>query len=518
MQLQHRAALAAVVVASSTVFLDASIVNIALPRIGAELPALGVGVLEGQIYVVAGYMAALAAFLLPGGALGDLYGRRRAYLVGLAAFGIASIACGAAPNLDLLVVARLVQGVAGALLVPGSLAILTALYEGPARTRAFGIWASTTSAVILAGPPIGGILVETVGWRSIFLINVPLILLALVVTMRAIPELRPVGPRHRFDWPGATIAAIAVGGLTFGAIRGQETGWSQPIALAALAVGAVALVLFPVLMARRTDPLVPLALFRNRTFSAVNVSTFLVYGSLYLVMYLQSLFLQGVLGYSALAAALASLPQGLALVLLSAKAGSLATRFGARRFLVGAPLVMAAGALLWLRVPSASAPWNARLDGPASLLPTGAFLTDVLPATLLFALGISSFVVPLTATLMASVPVDRAGIGSAINNALSRVGQPLFSAIAFILLTDRFQASLREHLPAIADLVPAGRAAVQPLNPPVAGTDPALRAAVAIASTDAFHATMLGAAVLLVLGALVNARVAADDAGTAPQP
>jgi EmrB/QacA subfamily drug resistance transporter len=516
MRLAHRGALAAVVIASSTVFLDGAIVNIALPRIGSQLPAVGIGVLEGQVYVVAGYMAALAAFLLPGGAIGDIYGRRRAYLAGLIGFGLASLACGLAPSLDLLVLARLLQGVAGALLIPGSLAILTALYEGPLRTRAFGIWTTATSAVVLLAPPLGGLLVEVAGWRAIFLVNVPLVLLAIVVAGRAIPELRPERARRRFDWPGATTAAVAIGGLTFGAIRGQQTGWSQPAAIAAIGIGAAALVLFPVLMTRRRDPLVPLGLFRNRTFSAMNASTFLVYGAMYLTLYLQSLFLQGVLGYSPLGAALAGLPQGLALVLLSARAGQLAHRFGSRLFLVGGPLLMAAGALAWLRVGPTSAPWVASVGDASSLVRPGGFLADVLPATLLSALGLAVFVVPLTSTLMASVPVDRAGLGSAINNALSRVGQPLFSAIAFILLTGRFYASLAAHVSGIDPGDPALRSAVQPLNGTAPGIDPLVAAAAAVASTDAFHEALIGAAVLFALGALVNARGAGRLPGGAP--
>lgn len=506
MRLTHKAALAAVILASATVFLDGSIINIALPRLGKDLPAVGIGVLEGQVYVVAGYMAALAAFLLPGGALGDTYGRRRAYLVGLIGFGAASIACGLAPTLDFLVIARLIQGIAGAILIPGSLAILTSLYDGPQRTRAFGVWTTATSGVLLVGPTLGGVLVEAFGWRSIFLINVPLIALATVMAFRAIPELLPEGPRRRFDSVGAVTAAVAIGGLTFGAIRGQQTSWQQPAAVGALVVGTLALILFPILMSRRRDPLVPLGLFRNRTFSAVNLSTLLVYGALYLVLYLQSLFLQGVAGYSPLGAALVSLPLGLALVLLSARAGTLATRYGVRPFLIGGPLLMSAGTLLWLRVGPATVPWLASLTDPTTLIPPGTFLGDVLPATVVFAVGLSAFVVPLTTTLMASVPVDRAGLGSAINNALSRVGQPLFSAVAFILLTERFYASLASQVPGLDGLGSALRTVIQPLNAPGAGIDPALIKAAASASADAFHATMVGAAVLLVLGAVVNAR------------
>jgi EmrB/QacA subfamily drug resistance transporter len=516
MALTHRGALAAVITASAVVFLDGTVVNIALPRIGSELPSVGIGVLEGQVYVVAGYMAALAAFLLPAGALGDHYGRRRMYVVGLVAFGAVSLACGLAPSLDLLVIARLAQGFAGALLIPGSLAILTTLYEGPARVRAFGVWATVTSAVAIVGPPLGGILVETVGWRSVFLLNVPLVLGALAATLRFIPDLRSGSDAPRFDWPGSAAVAVAVGGLTFGAIRGQESGWSQPAAIAALAVGAAALLAFPVLMARRRDPLVPLELFRNRTFAAVNLSTFLVYGALFLVLYLQSLFLQNAVGYSALGAAIAAVPQGICLVLLSARAGTLASRHGMRPFMIGGPLVMAAGAALWLRVGPTSSPWLARLDDPASLLPSTGFFIDVLPAALLFAIGISIFVVPLTTTLMASIPVERAGLGSGINNALSRVGQPLLSAAAFILVSERFYASLASLVPGLDPGDPAIRAAIQPLNPPGPGLETALVSAAQLASADAFHTAIVGAAALLVLGAVVNARGVSERSGGLP--
>ena len=512
MALTHRGALVAVITASAVVFLDGTIINIALPRIGADLPSVGLGVLEGQTYVVAGYMAALAAFLLPAGALGDQYGRRRVYLAGLTAFGTVSLVCGLAPNLDLLVIARVAQGIAGALLIPGSLAILTALYEGPARVRAFGIWVTVTSIVAIVGPPLGGILVETVGWRSIFVLNVPLVVVAFILAVRSIPELPSESAARRFDWPGSVAAAVAVGGLTFGVIRGQESGWSQPAALAALAVGIMATAAFPVLMARRRDPLVPPELFRNRTFAAVNVSTLLVYGAMFLVLYLQSLFLQNVVGYTALGASLAAVPMGIGLVLLSARAGTLASRHGMRPFLIGGPLVMAAGAALWLRVGPSSSPWLARLDDPASLVPSSGFLVDVLPAALLFAIGISGFVVPLTTTLMASIPVDRAGLGSGINNALSRVGQPLFSAAGFIILSERFYASLAARVPGLDGADPAIRAAIQPLNLPASGVDGPLAAAARLASTDAFHAAVIGAAALLVLGAVVNARGVAEPA------
>lgn len=501
---EQRGALVAAIIGSAIVFLDGTVVNLALPKIGATLPAVAIGTLEGQIYVVAGYMATLAAFLLLAGALADRYGRRRVFLAGLVGFGVASVLCGLAPSLDVLSLARLVQGVAGALLVPGSIAVITAMFDGPARARAFGIWASATSAVAVVGPPIGGALVETLGWRSVFLVNVPLVVLGMALALRYLPELRGAGGGARFDWPGAAIGIVAVGGLTFGAIRGQQAGWSEPGPLVTLGVGAMALVAFPVLMLRRRDPLVPPALFRSRAFSTINVSTLLIYAALYVLLYVQSLFLQGVLGYSPLGAALIGLPMGVALALLSAWAGALSGRHGTRPFLVGGPLLMLAGTLWWLRVPAASNAWLARLDDPASLVPPVAAITGPLPAIVLVGIGISLVVAPLTSTLMGSVPVERAGLASAINNAVSRVGQPLASAAIFILVTDRFYASLAVRVPGLDAGSPALRRAVQPLNSIALGTESDLTDAARLASTEAFQIAILVIAGLLLAGTIVN--------------
>ena len=500
----QRGALGAAIIGSATVFLDGSIVNIALPRIGATLPATNIGVLEGQVYIVAGYMATLAAFLLVAGALGDRYGLRRIFVIGLAGFGVTSILCGLAPTLDILAVARLLQGVAGSLLVPGSLALITAMFDGAERARAFGIWASATSGLAIVGPPVGGALVEAFGWRSIFLINGPLLAVGLFLALRYLPELRSSGARTPFDWIGAAVGIVAIGGLAFGAIRGQQVAWSEPLPIVILAIGAIALVAFPILMVTRRDPLVPPSLFRNRTFRAINLSTLLIYGGLYVLLYVQSLFLQGVLGYSALATAIIGLPSGLALVLLSARFGTLAGRRGARPFLVGGPLLMVVGVLWWLRVPATSTPWLARLDDAASLIPPLATFSDPLPAVILFGIGISMVVAPLTSTLMSSAPVARAGLASAINNALSRVGQPLLSAGIFILITDRFYASLAARVPGLDPASPALRNDVQPLNAPGAGVDQAIADAARLASAEAFQATMLVVGGLLVAGAVVN--------------
>ncbi len=246
----QRWTLLAATIASGVVFLDSTVVNLALPRIGKELPTTtSLGVLEAQAYIGSGYLAVLAALLIVAGALADRYGRRRIFIIGLATFGVISALCGLAPTLEILIVARLLQGAAGALLVPGSLAIITAAFEGAARARAFGLWAASTSALTLLGPIVGGLLVDNVSWRVAFLINVPLVVIALWAAVRHVDESRDPDNEGHFDWIGSIVGAIAVGGLAFGAIRGQQSQWSDNAAWAALIVGAVSLVLFPILMA-----------------------------------------------------------------------------------------------------------------------------------------------------------------------------------------------------------------------------------------------------------------------------
>ena len=500
----QRWTLVAASLGSAIVFLDGTIVNVALPIIGEELPATLVNRLEGQTYIASGYLATLSALLVLAGALADYHGRRLIFAVGLAGFGITSVLCGLAPTLETLALARVLQGAAGALLVPGSLSIITATFEGPERARAFGIWASATSATTAFGPTLGGILVDTISWRSAFLINVPLVLLALYATIRYMPESRDESATGRFDWLGAAVAVVAVGGLAFGAIRGQDRQWQDNAAWVALAVGAVATVAFPFLMARRRDPLVPLSLFRSRGFATINLSTLLIYGALYTTFTFQSLFLQGVLGYSPPASAIVGLPVSLMLTFRSAKVGALAGRHGARPFLGAGPLLMAAGLAWFARIPATSEGWNAQLSDAASLVPPASVLVDVLPAVVLFGLGISLIVAPLTSTLMSSVPVGRAGIGSAINNALSRVGQPLLSAVIFIVISGSFYATLAARVPGVDPSSAELRAQVQPVNPPREGTAPELQDAARAASTDAFHLASLVGVGLLVAGAAVN--------------
>jgi EmrB/QacA subfamily drug resistance transporter len=493
----------AAILGSSIVFLDGTIVNIALPRIGQELPASLLGVLEGQTYVNSGYLAILAALLILGGAISDRYGRKRVFSIGLIGFGATSVLCGLAPSLETLVVFRLLQGAAAALLVPGSLALITATFEGAALSRAFGIWAAATSAATLFAPVLGGLLVQYISWRVAFLINLPLALVALLGLARGEGESVREGAPGRFDWLGSLDVILAVGGLSFGLIRGQQKAWADPVAWAAIAIGLVSMALFPVLMSRRRDPLVPLDLFRNRRFAVINLSTFLIYGALYVFLYFSAIFVQGTLGYSVVAASVVGLPVGIILSLVSTKVGAVAGRLGPRRFLVAGPLIMAGGMLWFVRIPTSSAPWLADFARPATLVPPASTLIDLLPTMIAFGIGISLVVAPLTSTLMSSIPVARAGLGSAINNAISRVGQPLIGAFVFIAITASFYGGIAAATGTQSD-DPTLRATVSPLNAPPKSASPALVEAAKAASVDAFRLALLVSAGLLVLGAAVN--------------
>jgi EmrB/QacA subfamily drug resistance transporter len=504
MTTRQRWTLIATVIGSGAVFLDGTIVNIALPKIGLELSATLVTVLEGQAYIVSGYLAILAALLILAGALSDHYGRRRVYAIGLTAFAAISGLCGLAPTMEWLIIFRLLQGAAGALLVPGSLSLITQTFEGEARGRAFGIWAASTSALTVLGPIVGGVIVDTISWRVAFLINVPLLAFALWATLAHVQESRDDEADGRFDWLGALVAALAVGGLSFGLIRGQANEWADSAAWISIVIGVIALVLFPILMARRPNPLVPLGLFRQRTFATINLATFFIYGALYVTISYQALVLQGVIGYTALAAGAIGIPIGIMLSVLSTRIGTLAGRLGARRFLVIGPMLMAVAMLWYARLPADSTPWKAALETPSTLIPPTSTLIDVLPSVLLFGLGISMVVAPLTSALMSSIPGRFSGLGSAINNSISRVGQPLLGAIIFIAVSATYYASLATKAPDLDIGASAVRTAFQPLNPaPGAATAQQVTAATQ-ASIDAFHLAMVVMAALLVIGGVVS--------------
>jgi len=516
---RERWTLTAAVLGSGIVFLDSTVVNVALPRIGRELPTSLFGVLEGQSYVYTGYLLTLSALLVLAGALNDFYGRRRVFAIGLAGFGATSVLCGLAPNMETLVAFRILQGAAGALLVPGSLALITSTFTGEQQGRAFGVWAGASAATTILGPFVGGMLVDGVSWRAAFLINVPLVAIAFWATTSFVAETRDESATGRFDWLGAIVVALAVGGLSFGAIYGQQRDWRDPLAYLALAVGAVAAVAFPFLQARTRDPLVPLGLFRSRNFWVTNVSTLLIYGALYVTFYYLALLTQGTLGYSAAAAGLAGIPGGLLLVFLSTRFGALAGRYGPRIFMSVGPALMAIGILWFARVPSTSRPWVFSPGDPASWVPPTDYLVDFLPGQLVFGLGLAMMVAPLTTALMTSVPVRNSGVASAINNAISRVGPQLAGAAIFVAITASFYAGMAARLPGTDTSDAEFRRQYAPLNVPNGSDARALAAR--DQSTDSFHLAVLVAAGLLAVGAAVNAlgisnRVALEAARPEP--
>jgi EmrB/QacA subfamily drug resistance transporter len=506
---RQRWTLIAAVLGSSIVFVDSSVVTVALPRIGKELPTTVLGVLEGQLYVYTGYLLTLSALLVLAGALSDYFGRRRVFLIGTVGFGLMSVLCGLAPNMELLVLSRVLQGAAGAILVPGSLALLTANFSGEAQGRAYGVWAAATSATTILGPFIGGILVDTISWRAAFLINVPLVVVAVWATVQHVPESRNERATGHFDWLGAAVVAIAVGGLSFGATYGQQRDWRDPVAYVVLAAGVIATIAFPFLMARSREPLVPLELFRSRNFTVTNISTFLIYGALYVSFYYLALFMQGVLGYSAAAAGLAGIPAGLLLVFLSTRCGALAVRYGPKIFMTAGPLLMAIGVLWFARVPATSPAWVFMPGDPSTWIPPREYFVDFLPAQIIFGFGLTLMVAPLTTALMTSVPVRNSGVASAVNNAISRVGPQLAGAVIFVAITASFYSGMAARIPGTDTSDPAFRHDYPPLTVPWT-SDPRAQAA-REQSTDAFDLAMYVGAALLLAGALVNAVGISND-------
>ena len=517
MNSQQRWTLVATILASAIVFLDSTMVNVALPRIGRELPSSVFGVLEGQSYVSNGYLVTLSALLVLAGALNDYYGRRRMFAVGLVGFLLTSLLCGIAPSMELLIVFRVLQGAAGALLVPGSLALLTATFTGEAQGRAFGLWAGASAATTILGPFLGGALVDTVSWRVAFLINVPLCVLAVWATLAFVRESRDESATGRFDWLGALVVAVAVGGLSFGTIYSQQREWRDPLGIAVLVFGVIATVAVPFLMVTRRDPLIPPALFRSRNFTVTNISTFLIYGALYVIGWFLTLFLQGTIGYTAAAAGLGFVPSGLFLVFLSSRFGALAGRYGPRLFMALGPALMSLAVLWYARIPATTEAWTFQFGDPRTYFPPSAYLIDLLPGSLVFGFGLSMMVAPLTTALMTSVPVHNAGVGSAVNNAISRVGSPLVGALIFVAITASFYSALQTRVPNIDVNDPQMRLRISPLNVerPLASASPEDLARIAAereASTEAFHLAMLIAAGLLAAGAITNAVGIVDSA------
>jgi EmrB/QacA subfamily drug resistance transporter len=396
--------LLATVLGSSMALLDSTVVNVALPTIGRHLDA---SLAELQ-WTVTAYTLALAALILLGGSLGDRLGRRRVFLAGVVWFALASALCGLAPSIGVLIGARVLQGVGGALLTPGSLAIIQATFAADDRPRAVGAWAGFGGVAAAVGPVLGGLLVQTVGWRWVFLLNLPLAIAVVAVTMRHVPETRDTTVRGGFDVAGAVLAVLALAGITYALIEAPEKTSKAAVAVVGL-LGVAAGVAFVLLERRRTrapgtvSPMLPLGIFASRQFSVINVITFLVYAAFGGLLFLLVLQLQVVAGFSPLAAGAALLPLTVLTLTLSARSGSLAQRIGPRWPLTIGIILLAIGMVLMMRIGLHTS-----------------YVTDVLPGVLAFGLGLTLTVTPLTATVLASADVRHAGVASGVNNAVAR--------------------------------------------------------------------------------------------------
>ncbi len=394
-----RWALLATVLGSSVVMLDGTVVNIALPAIGRDL---GAGV-DGLQWIISGYLLTLASLILLGGALGDRFGRRRVFVIGVIWFAAASLLCGLAPNLPTLIAARLLQGIGGAMLTPGSLAILQASFVPDDRALAIGAWSGLGGIATAVGPFLGGWLVQSASWRWIFLLNLPLAVAVVIVALQHVPESADPESAREIDLAGAVLATLGLGGTTYALIEGPTTGWTSATILVPLIVGLMSLVAFVFVEARSRKPMLPLSLFQSRQFTGTNIVTLAVYGAFGGVFFLMVVQLQQVVGMSPIQAGVASLPITGLMLVLSPRAGKLAQRIGPRVPLTLGPIVAGAGIALMARIDVGSS-----------------YVADILPALIVFGLGIALTVAPLTATVMGSVEERHAGVASAVNNAVAR--------------------------------------------------------------------------------------------------
>jgi EmrB/QacA subfamily drug resistance transporter len=483
--------LAATILGSSMAFIDGTAVNVALPALQHELDATVAGVQ----WVVEAYSLMLAALILVGGSLGDHYGRRRVFSIGVVVFALSSITCGLSQTLLQLIVARLAQGIGGVVWTPGSRAIISASFEGEQRGRAIGTWSGFTALTSAAGPVMGGWLVQVGSWRYVFFLNVPIAAVVLVLALRHVPESRGEGAASRLDWRGALLATFGLGGLVYGFVSASTAGFAPPRVWLSLAAGACLLVAFVWTEGRLRTAMMPLDLFRSRSFSGSNLFTLLLYAALGGALFFVPFNLQQVHGYSPQAAGAALLPFVLLLFLLSRWAGGLVGRYGGRPPLIVGPLVVAVGFLLFARPGTGGSYW-----------------TTFFPAVVVLGLGMATAVAPLSTTVMTSVDDSRAGLASGVNNAVSRTAGVLAVAVLSLFLVLAFDRGLENR---VAGAPPAVRAEVLEQRSKLAaidlsGIDDAeersqLQDAVGASYVDGFRLVMIIAAGLALAASMCAA-------------
>jgi EmrB/QacA subfamily drug resistance transporter len=491
---RKRLTLAACILGSGIALLDSTVVNVALPTIQRDLG----GGLAAQQWVSNSYLLTLGSLILIGGSLGDLYGERRIFALGVGGFGVASLLCALAPSIGALIAARALQGVAGALLTPSALAVIVATFRESERGPAIGSWTAWGGIATVIGPLAGGELLQISSWRVIFLINLPLVAICVTLILAVIPRAEPRRETaRRIDLPGGLLCALGLGGPVFALIEQPRLGWASPAVILPLIAGVVLLVWFAVHESRTRDPMLPLTLFRRRNFSAGNIETLSMYAGLSILFFFLTLFLQQIGGYTPLQSGLATLPATVVMFALSKRFGALADRFGPRLFMGAGPLVAACGLLLFQGI-------GTRVD----------YLSEVLPGILVFSLGLSMTVAPLTAAVLAGVEAGQAGIASAVNNAVARVAGLLGTAAVGAAVAASFVSGFDGKL-AGRPLGPSAKVAVAearklPLGrPDTSGLPRAQASAIAQAadqaSLDSFHLGMGIAALLVAAGGLAGA-------------
>jgi len=461
--------LVATILGSSMAFIDSTVVNVALPALQANFHATVVDVQ----WVVESYGLFLAALILVGGSLGDMFGRRLTFVVGVAIFAVASAICGAAANIHQLILARSIQGMGAALLVPGSLAIISAAFDEKSRGRAIGVWSGFTAITTAIGPVLGGWLVEHASWRWVFFINLPLAAAVIAISLWRIPESRSAGA-SRIDWSGALLATVGLGGLVAGFMESVNGGWRSPLVLGGLIVGFGCLIAFVVVEARATSPMLPLALFDSRSFSGANLLTLFLYSAIGIFFFLFPMNLIQVQSYSATAAGAAVLPLILLIFLLSRWSGGLVARYGARVPLISGPLIVAFGFALFALPSVGQSYWK-----------------TFFPAVMVLGFGMAVTVAPLTTVVMNSVRQERVGAASGINNAVARVAGVLAIAVLGIVMVKVFNSQLSHdltHLSLSQDVLRQIRAdGIKLAGLPVpAGLDPSTKTAIEVFVKQAF--------------------------------